>query len=299
MQGLKNVDQSVSNLPTSDTSNQFLDNSYDLVIIGSGISCAYTLIHYLSLLSEKLASVENKSAIKTVRVAVFDKSGEFWKGIPYGSRSGKQALIITPLKEFLPHPERELFINWLQENNSIIFESLEKRSGDLNLKWLESYRQAIEQGCWEELFVPRYLFGWYLQERVTKILESVEAQNYVRFESISADVCDVQKLDRGYQIETADQNTFLATKVVLAIGSPPNKSAFARQLEVLEQSSNREDLCCITNMYKPSQDQSIERVLQHLAKSPEQIKQILIIGSNASALETIYSLNNRPEVAQL
>ena len=298
MQGLQKNSTFVSTFHESD---DFIpsNNNYDLAIVGSGISCAYTLTHYLSLLSEKLAAIEDKTAIRTIRVAVFDKSGEFWRGIPYGSRSGKQALIITPLKEFLPAPERNLFIDWLKANNQLVLNSLESRSGDLNRKWLNSYRQAIEQDDWDELFVPRYLFGWYLQERVSNLLESASAQNYVRCEEIAAEIDDVQKLDRAYQIETTDREQYLAAKVVLAIGSPPNKAAFARQLEILEQSSQNENLCCITNMYEPSQDESIERIHQHLVKSSADSKQVLIVGSNASALETIYSLNNRSEVAKL
>lgn len=52
-------------------------------------------------------------------------------------------------------------------------------------------------------------------------------------------------------------------------------------------------------MYQPSQSSNVERIVARLRVSPEQSKQILIIGSNVSALETIYSLNNLSEVARL
>lgn len=77
----------------------YANTNYDLAIVGSGISCAYTSIHYLTLL-ENRSTAESKE-FQTVKIAVLDKSEEFWTGIPYGSRSGKQSLIITPLKEFL------------------------------------------------------------------------------------------------------------------------------------------------------------------------------------------------------
>jgi len=298
MQGLPNTNTFVSTRTQLGESSRFSTSGYDLAIIGSGISCAYTLIHYLSLLLESSDTESSKAAKKAIKVAVFDKSGEFWKGVPYGSRTGKQALIITPLKEFLPDPERNLFIDWLKANNQSVLTSLEARTGLLNSRWLESYRQAISQNRWDELFVPRYLFGCYLQDRVSSLLEKAEAKNYLQCDPISADICDLQKLDNIYQMETVDGNFFLAHKVVLAIGSPPNKSAFSRQLEKIERSPD-EHLCCVTNMYEPSQDKNIERIRQHLLDAPNSTRQILIIGSNASALETIYSLNNRPEVAQL
>ena len=299
MQGLQNKNSFISTFQQSDDSSLDPNNSYDLAIIGSGISCAYTLIHYLSLLAEKSVAAQNNEVRKAIKVAVFDKSGEFWQGIPYGSRSGKQSLIITSLREFLPQPERNLFIDWLKTNNQLVLNSLKERSGNLNIQWLEFYRQAIEQDRWDELFVPRYLFGWYLKDRVTNLLQSAEARDYLQCELITADVCDLQKQENIYQLETKDANSFTATKVVIAIGSPPNKAAFLRQLEALERSQSSEDLCCITNMYEPSQDKNIERIRQHLANHSSLTRQILIIGSNASALEAIYSLNNRPETAKL
>lgn len=273
--------------------------SYDLAIVGSGISCAYTLIHYISLLKQKL---NDKSTIKTTKVAVLDKSGEFWKGIPYGSRSGTQSLIITPLKEFLPQSERDRFISWLQENYHAVTATLEQRGGKLNEQWLNSYRESIEQNNWDELFVPRYIFGWYLKEHVEHMLHEAKQRNYLQCDTICADVCNIQQ-DRGiYQIKSTEANILLtAKKVVLAIGSPPNKTSFLRQLEILEQSNSlQNNLYCVANMYEPSQNSNIERILNFLSKSSfAEPRQVLIIGSNASALETVYGLYNMPEAARL
>ena len=46
---------------------------YDIAFVGSGVSSAYTLRHFLALLAE------NRPA-QPVRIIVFEKSGEFsWK----------------------------------------------------------------------------------------------------------------------------------------------------------------------------------------------------------------------------
>ena len=275
------------------------NNIYDLTIIGSGISCTYTLIHYLDLLQEKLAVEQRQERPEPIRVAVLDKSGEFWTGIPYGSRSGQQSLIITPLKEFLPQPERVRFINWLRDNYTTVLLNLQARPGILNKQWLTSYQEAMAQGNWEQLFVPRYMFGWYLTERVTSLLEEAQEQNFLQCELIEADVCNIKQLPEAYRIDTTNGNSFVATKVVLAIGSPPNKASFLRELESLERSPSDAGICYITNMYEPSQNDNIERILNCLQANSIQPKQAVIIGSNASALETIYSLNNQPEVAKL
>ena len=273
-------------------------DTYDLAIVGSGISCSYTLIHYIERLKKRLAKTEDLQEIETVRIAVLDKSGEFWTGIPYGKRTGQQSLIITSLEEFLPQPERDRFTVWLKENFFRVLSSLEQRAGSLDSSWLESYRQAIQDGSWEELFVPRYLFGWYLQERVTALLDEARVQHYLECELFDAEVLEINKLPEAYRIDTDDSRSLIAAKIVLAIGSPPNKAAFLNQLQELELASG-DDFCCITNMYEPAQTKNIERVFSCLSAVKTQPKQVLIIGSNASALETVYSLNNAPEIAAL
>jgi uncharacterized NAD(P)/FAD-binding protein YdhS len=299
MQRLQNESVVDTQIPQSAQFFTSANSTYDLAIVGAGISCTYTLIHYLSLLAEKLALTGEKKQQPTIKVAVFDKSGEFWTGIPYGSRSGQQSLIITPLKEFLPQPECDRFIDWLRANYNSVVSSLQERPGILNSQWLKSYQEAMEQNNWSQIFVPRYLFGWYLKERVVSLLEQAAAQNYLQCELIKADVCKIHKHSTAYQIDTTEPHSFLATKVVLAIGSPPNKAAFLNQLESLKRSPSGDKVCSIADMYEPSQSSNLKLIIKRLQADSSQVKQVLIIGSNASALETIYSLNNLPEIAKL
>ena len=274
------------------------NRAYDLAIVGSGISCTYTLIHYLYLLSKNLYSIKDfKSKAKTIRVAIIDKSGEFWTGIAYGKRSGQQSLIITPLKEFLPQPERDRFIAWLEKNYDSVLDNLQQREGLLSKEWLKLYKEAIDFGNWNDLFIPRYLFGWYLQERVANLLQ--QTQNYLRCDLITADVCNISKRLKSYQLDTTEGKSAMANKVVLAIGSPPNKVTFIEKSEFLQLSS-QDKVCCIANMYEPNQTSNLTKISNCLQANSDRTKypnQVLIIGSNASALETIYSLNNLPQVA--
>lgn len=301
MQDLQNMDIVKSQTKPLDQLLVSADHSYELAIVGSGISCSYTLIHYILLLKKKLAIEPTKTTVKTIKIAVLDKSGEFWTGIPYGSRTGKQSLIITPLKEFLPQPERDRFINWLRKNYTSVLLDLEQRPGILNSQWLKSYQGAMNEGNWDELFLPRYIFGWYLKERVENLLDEAYQKNYLQCDLISADACNIHKLDGAYKIDTTKSKSLIAKKIVLAIGSPPNKAAVQESLEALTNSkSSRSQICCITNMYEPSQNHNVERMLNFLRKADSaQPRQVLIIGSNASALETLYSLNNLPETAEL
>lgn len=302
MQDLQNKNIVNSQLQQQRATAKITSKNYDIAIVGSGISCAYTLIHYISLLQEKFDSGVVKEAVKIV---VIDKTSEFWTGIPYGSRSGKQSLIITPLKEFLPQLERDYFIAWLKQNYTAIYHSLALRSGILEEKWLKAYAQAMLTQQWDELFVPRYLFGWYISQRVENLLSVAKQQNYLQCDLVEGEITNIRQLSNEYQLDLVATNCeIVAKKVVLAIGSPPNKANFINQLKSLEcADTNQQDFCCITNMYEPSQDENLSKVRNFLQQLPQldsnQPHQVVIIGSNASALETLYGLNNFPEIANL
>ena len=286
--------QDLNTQKTTTPSNKIESQTYDLVIIGSGISCAYTLIHYISALKEKL----NAAPDKLIKVAVLDKSGEFWTGVPYGDRTGKQALIITALKEFLPPAELERFVAWLTSNYDTVLKSLQSRPGELTQQWLKSYQEAMVAGNWAELFVPRYLFGWYIKEQVEQILN--KNQEYLQCDRFAAEALNVEKTDnKQYKVDFANLtqiSSLVADKVVLAIGSPPNKASF---LSNFAQSETNKDICAIADAYVPSQDINLGRIIEFLKQSGTKENNILIIGSNASALETLYSLNNLPAAKEL
>ncbi len=282
----------------SQFNQSFLKTNYDIIIVGSGISCAYTIIHYISLLSKELSR-------KAVKIAVIDKSGEFWSGIPYGKRSGQHSLIISSLKEFLSQPELDNFKLWLSKNCNWIFDELKQKKEPLANKWLNSYESEMSTGLWDELFIPRYTFGLYLQERLNKILQYAKTKNILECSLVEADVVNVQRVNELYEVEmttpSEGSSFLLAQKVILAIGSPPNKGKWFSQSEVIGQSNlATEDVCYIDNMYEPSQNCNIDLICEALRCSDTlDHNQVLIVGSNASALEAIYSLNNNKQASGL
>lgn len=307
---VEKANQSCNNQLNQESSQE--DKNYDLAIVGSGVSCAYTLINYILLLQDKLSLKKTLELSEPVKVAILDKSGEFWTGVPYGNRTGKQSLIITSLKEFLPQVERDRFISWLTDNYNSVFLTLEQRPGILTEQWLKSYEAAMIQGNWNELFIPRYVFGLYIKERVEHLIAEAENEGYLKCDLFSADVSNILRNQadfQGYRVEfttLASENSFLlADKVVLAIGSPPNKLPFVEQFEdssklTSPNLASNNDLCFIGNMYEPTQNENLEQVFRSLGRSDtSRQNQVVIIGSNASALETLYSLNNELKAQDL
>ncbi len=270
------------------SSGLYLNPEYDVAIIGSGVSCSYTVINYVSLLLQQPPQ-------QAVRLAILDKSGEFWTGVAYGHRTGQHSLIISSLKEFFPQPELDNFKHWLSQNYHWVFDTPEQKMGLLANKWVSRHEPEMSAGLWDELFIPRFTVGLYLKERIDRLLQ--EAREVVECRLLAVDAVDIELVNDCYRIKvntTHDQQAFLTTKkVVLAIGSPPNKGNQPAATVAGE-------FCYIENMYEPSQNSNIDRIDEILRKSPDpQQNQVLIVGSNASALETIYSLNNNPKILSL
>jgi uncharacterized NAD(P)/FAD-binding protein YdhS len=273
------------------------EKCYDLVAIGAGISTAYTLIHYISRLEQQAETSANASSQNLpIEILVTEKSGEFWTGIPYGSRSGRNALLIAPLKEFIPQQlERQHFIEWLSTNRGWVFDPQEYNQGELSRKWLQENELAMSEGTWDDLFIPRHVFGVYLKERLTNLLESATAKGLIKINLLTAEVLDVQCVQDTYRVDVAvanedteDLTYFWAKKVVLAIGSPPNVAFESDRVEDRER-----EICYIDNMYEPSLDFNIDRICKSLQKFERPAdRRVLIVGSNAGTLDTLYSLNN-------
>jgi uncharacterized NAD(P)/FAD-binding protein YdhS len=277
---------------------------YDLAIIGAGISSAYTLIHYIGGLEQQALSVkpnngqDNGQEYRPIRIIVTEKSDEFWTGLPYGSRSGRNALLISPLHEFIPQQlERQNFIDWLTANRDRVFDPIEYNKGELSRKWLAANSADMSEGRWDDLFIPRHTFGLYLKERLDRLLTTATAKGLIEFKLVTADVLDVQNIADLYRVDLAggDRQSFLARQLVLAIGSPPNV-AFAQD----RSQASADEVCYIDNMYEPSLDFNIDRICQSLQQADSQSqRQVLMVGSNAGTLDTLYNINNSKTAVSL
>lgn len=270
-----------------------MENRYDIAFVGAGISAAYTLIHFISELDKQPGN-------KQVQIAVLEKTGEFWTGVPYGKQSGNNPLIITAVKEFIPQqPERDHFIDWLKKNLNWVFDNPQQKQGSLSMKWHNDHKEAIACGLWDDLFIPRYIFGIYIKAYVDSVLEEAKSKGQVEISLLPAKVMDVQSVQNEYHIqfslETGVSQSLISDKLVLAVGSPPN-IGFGQSVE----NADKSHCGYITNMYEPSLDDNLNRICETLEqiKDPKK-RQVLIVGSNAGTLDTLFSLRNSQKTNDL
>ena len=266
---------------------------YDIAIIGSGIACSMTLCQ----LAERLKCRPTLS--RMLQIGIIEKEGEIWNGIPYGRRSAVGALAFQRLQEFLEEPERGQYIDWLAANADWWIKTFRESGGPSAAKWIADNQILLERGQWEELYLPRFLFGLYISSRTARAVEELSKSGLAGVTLIYGEATAISRMQgRVRTIAVEEQSGAVisvhAARIVLAIGSPPQKSIHNGTVATLRNHTH------IDNLYSPCEDLSIQRIQQALSSLPEKrMANILILGSNASALEALYLITYRPEIRNL
>lgn len=278
-----------------------MDKEYDLAFVGAGISTAYTILALLSRLEDQ------PNSGWPVHVLVIDRCTEFWAGVPYGSRAGINSLIISDVENFLPTDERNMFTDWLEHKKAALLADYAFKGGRTAAEWLDRHSVELKRGRWAQLYIPRYFFGRYISERVSIALAEATRRGTVRCDLRQTEVESVNDTGRSYCIETktacGSKSVYSSRRVVFAVGSPPRSEVIDAQTDNPINSDGY-----VRDSHTPGLDETIKRVAGRFrrlgpthAKSREEARSdshdVLIVGSNASALETVYNLSASDAVA--
>ncbi len=262
----------------------------DITLIGSGTAATVTLIEVLN------KSLNSPKGSSKLNIAVIEKKGEYWKGIPYGSRSSINALTITSVYDFLYEPERPVFFEWLKKNLHNWTSYYSKHGGLIAKRWLDKNLPLIEKNEWEAVYVPRFLFGNYLSEKLTGLLKSAEEKQFVKFKLVHAEAIDVKLTADGLHevvVEYPDRSlsNIFTRKLVIATGSAPVR----KMCEVADY-----NVVYVNDIYEPSVNENIEKLISALSKTDiAEDRNVLFIGSNASSIELLYLIEGMPELRAL
>lgn len=256
--------------------------SFDLTFVGSGIGTSFTLIPLLEELK--------KMSDKTFNIAIIEKSDEFHTGVAYGNRSGDTALLITSLADFLPEGEyRSDFINWLNTHKEKLISNLKSHRGAKTQNWIKTHEAEIANNQWCDIYIPRRFFGIYIKQ---KVQNSIENCANVHISYFNKEVEALYPNKQGFSILCIDKTIIKAKRVVLSIGIPPIKNLWL-STEYKELSRHA---CLLENPYYPSLSTNLNKIESFLRVLKEPAN-ILIIGSNASAMEMIYKLHDEPGIS--
>jgi uncharacterized NAD(P)/FAD-binding protein YdhS len=263
---------------------------FDIAFIGSGIASTATLAEVFRKL------LNNGPAGNNLSIAIVEKNQEFWKGIPYGSRSSINALTITCVNDFIYEPERPAFFNWLKANQTIWATYYRENGGLTAERWLKNNLPLIDQNDWDTVYIPRFIFGIYLQEILLTLLKQIEEKQLAQITLIQAEAIDIDLEDgRLYSIELEHPDKSISHiashKVVVATGSAP-----VRPVDEL----NPKQATYVNDIYEPSVNQNIQKLSSALSESSNvEDRNVLIIGSNASSIELLYLLEGMPDIRKL
>jgi uncharacterized NAD(P)/FAD-binding protein YdhS len=262
----------------------------DISLIGSGFATTITLIEVLDKLSN------SPLPTKKLTVAVIEKYHEFWKGIPYGTRSSINALTITSVQDFIYEPERALFFEWLKSNKKAWISYYQEHGGIIADNWLKNNLPLIEHEEWENIYVPRFLFGNYLTQKIMRLLKIAEEKQLVEIKLVQAEAIDIRVMPGGLHeiiLEHPDNklSKIISRKVVVATGSAPVKKMY-------EITGNK--TFYVNDMYEPSVSDNIN-LLHTCLRNKREVgeRNILIIGSDASSIELLYLIQGITEFREL
>ncbi len=265
--------------------------TYDLAFIGSGMACVTTLISTFRDLLQLDFRVQTP-----LQIAVVEKQDQLWTGLPYGEKSSVNCLTITPLAEFLTDiAELEEFIGWLLTHKDWVTE-YKHLGGSIAIEWCKRNEHLLNYDDLRTTPVPRYIYGRFKLDQLTRLLKQVEDKGLVTLTTIKAQATTLKQDNNGYQVllKTCDekQEWLSAHKLIIATGSLPH-----RKLNLLQNvPADR----LIETAYEPGVEQALIKVQLLLSQTTDVAnRNLLVIGSSAGTLELLYLLYYRDELSQL
>lgn len=260
---------------------------YNIAFVGSGVSNAFTLLHFLRGLDQSEARREK------LRIAVIEKDSQLWTGLVYGNRSSANSLLINNLREFIPAAIKEDFIYWLKSHRNEWSRHLAESGGAAAETWLAQNKKNMDIGSWDDIFLPRRLFGSFMTEQLEAAIARAQNMGYIELDRLHADVESVTwkagKFDLRLKYHDGNSAAIESQLAILGIGSP---SVQALRTEGLSPSH---ESAYLADIYVTSLDANIDRIRKAMDSAPA-TRNLLIVGSNASALEVIYLCDQIPEL---
>lgn len=250
-----------------------------IAFIGAGIATSYTIIPLL----DKLEKEKTKHKIELL---VIDKSADFFKGMPYGERSGKSVLLIQDIKNFISEPYRTHFKNWLNDNISELVKTYTTQGGHYAQKWVGLNKEFYEKGAWDDLYIPRFFFGEYIEQEVLTRIERLEQKGVLKHSLILKEALALTKEEGVFHIQFMDNSSISVDKVVLSLGSLPYKKLHNSKINT---TPNR---LYIEAPYQPGMEENLNQIKHFvsLRKDQKLPTQVLVLGANASGLEMVYKI---------
>jgi uncharacterized NAD(P)/FAD-binding protein YdhS len=248
---------------------------HDLAIVGGGLSGSLIYGHVI----DALEASNSRRRGERINVALIEPMAELGPGIPYSITTTRPAFLML---ESVAQSTPVCFQSWLYDQAPRLIRLWREQRDPLLDGWLAANEESLLAGRFEELCVPRRLFGEYVREQLAGKIQKAVASGRSSFTHFRTAALDVLPLEgEGYQIHTADAADPVARTVVIAVGCSRRRRAF--------ELSTRQGY--FHEPYADAFEGLRQAVLQR--RSPSDV---LLMGSGAAAIETIFFLARSPEL---
>ena len=212
-----------------------------IAIIGAGFSGLMTAIHLLKKNSEDIS------------VILISPKGNFARGVAYKAASKHHLLNVPAGKMTCFANEPNHFLDWLSQR--------------------EPYKD-LEKNLLSTVFVPRNLYGDYLEELWLNICMGISAD---KLQVVNDEVIDIEVFKTGFfQLYLKQDSIIQADKVVLALGNEAPKNPEVLPTNILESA-----LYC----QNPWAESSTKLV--------ENLQNILLIGNGLTMVDVVLALEEQ------
>jgi uncharacterized NAD(P)/FAD-binding protein YdhS len=260
------------------------DQIVDIAFIGAGIATAYALL-------ELMDELERSDFGRPLNVKIIDKYTDFFCGIPYGIRSGNSVLLINALDRFIPEPHRGDLVEWLDINKEGLLEEFLKEGGVKARSWVDNNLPNIKAKQWDSLYIPRFFFGKYISQKVSAAIEAHEKNGQLQMGFVQDEVLDIDQSNKHFEISTVSERRIAARNVILSIGSLPTRMIFGNA-----SLQREENYMVLNDVYKEDLKTNLEAVREFLNGRRHLQTNLLVLGANASGLETLYKFTDEQEI---
>jgi uncharacterized NAD(P)/FAD-binding protein YdhS len=253
----------------------------DVVFVGGGPSMVFALAHLL----EDLAASED-TAQGPVRITVIHPNDEFGTGTPYAAGTGTWPLLITSARHLLPGGAENPFVRWMQSIGTGWMDELRATGTEREVAWLAENQDAIDRGEIADVYLPRHLFGRFLRHRLARAMDA--ARGTARVRMVAARATGIARLgERRFVIDTDDSAhpAIESAMVLLATGSPPPPDDWAAA----------DGAGYVHDVYRTG-GREIERRLADAVERSAADARVVILGSNAAAMEMLYMMRTAPRL---
>jgi len=261
---------------------------YDLFFVGGGLSSTLTFIQVLDELERMPTATNALLANWRWRIAVADAWGNFGGGLPYGPSVDPMLLLNNDVATM----DVRGFHDWLKTNRDRWLGMLRVHPSSAVEKWLR-FNQAVlaisqsQPANYLSLFLPRCVFGMFVSDILGDALIRARGLS-ASVELIREEVVSLEHMGSGFCLKLGSGQSLGAGLVVLGLGSlPPDPAPGLEGTPGYIHDTNSTNGTPLRSM------------LQVLASCAGKPGCVVIIGSHASAMETIYTIANDERIGQL